>query len=187
MMIATLAEHFNLTEFKPFQKTVIDNLMSGNDCLVIQPTGSGKSLCYHFPAIYGNKVSLVITPTISLMQDQVMNAEKHGTRAVYLGSAQMDRTVQEESLHTENAGIDLVFVTPEWMSKEESLHKVSELVKNHQLALVAFDEAHLYHYWKEFRPAYKELKKLRDFLLDVPFVALTATATPAVKSQYCSY
>ena len=82
--------------------------------------------------------------------------------AVYLGSAQMDRTVQEESLHTENTGIDLVFVTPEWMSKEESLHKVSELAKNHRLALVAFDEAHLYHYWIEFRPAYKELKKLKD-------------------------
>ena len=57
MMIATLAELFNLTEFKPFQKIVIDNLMSGNDYLVIQPTGSGKSLCYQFPAIYGNKVS----------------------------------------------------------------------------------------------------------------------------------
>ena len=78
MMMATLAELFNLTEFKPFQKIVIDNLMSGNDYLVIQPTGSGKSLCYQFPAIYGNKVSLVITPTIILMQDQFMTAEKHG-------------------------------------------------------------------------------------------------------------
>ena len=67
MMIATLAEHFNLTEFKPFQKIVIDNLMCGNDCLVIQPTGSGKSLCYQFPAIYGNKVSLVITPVQQLV------------------------------------------------------------------------------------------------------------------------
>ena len=116
------------------------------------------------------------------MQDQVMNAKKHGTRAVYLGSAQMDRMVEEQSLQ-KNADVDLIFVTPEWISKVENIHKILELNKNNRLALVAFDEAHLYHYWQEFRPAYKELKTLKDCFLDVPFVALTATATPAVKSS----
>ena len=182
MMIATLAEHFNLTEFKPFQKEVIDNLLCRNDCLVIQPTGSGKSLCFQFTAIYENKLSLVIAPTISLMQDQVMNAKKHGTKAVYLGSAQMDKSVEEQSLQ-KNADINLIFVTPEWISKVENKQKIVELVEHNRLALVAFDEVHLYHYWQEFRPAYKELKNLKDCFLDVPFLALTATATPAVQNS----
>ena len=80
---------------------MIDNLLCKNDCLVAQPTGSGKSLCFQFPAIYGNKLSLIIAPTISLMQDQVVNAKKHGTRAVYLGSAQMDKTVYRRAIITE--------------------------------------------------------------------------------------
>ena len=111
-----------------------------------------------------------------------MNAKKYGTRAVYLGSVQTDKTVEEKSLQ-KHADIDLIFVTPEWISKVENVLKILELVKHNRLALVAFDEAHLYHCWQEFRPAYKELKTLKDRFLNVPFVALTATATPAVKNS----
>ena len=110
-----------------------------------------------------------------------MNATKHGTKAVYLGSAQMDKSVEEQSLQ-KNADINLIFVTP-WISKVENKQKIVELVEHNRLALVAFDEVHLYHYWQEFRPAYKELKNLKDCFIDVPFLALTATATPAVQNS----
>ena len=71
--VATLAEHFNLTKFKTFQKNVIDNTLSGKDSIIVQPTGSGKSLCYQFPPVYQNNKAIVVSPTISLMHDQVNN------------------------------------------------------------------------------------------------------------------
>ena len=83
-MIMTLAEKFNLTRFRKYQKEVITTLLAGQDCLVVQPTGSGKSLCFQFPAVHQNKISVVITPTISLMQDHVKNCETYGIKAAYL-------------------------------------------------------------------------------------------------------
>ena len=84
-----LADCFHLTHFKTFQTCVIDAVLNKRDSLVIQPTGSGKSLCYQFPAVYTKQVTLVITPTISLMQDQTSELEKLGISAVYFGSAQI--------------------------------------------------------------------------------------------------
>ena len=89
-MIMTLAEKFNLTRFRVYQKQVITALLSGQDCLVVQPTGSDKSMCFQFPAVHQNKISIVITPMISLMQDHVKNCEAYGIKAAYLGSAQLD-------------------------------------------------------------------------------------------------
>ena len=86
-MVMTLAERFNLTKFEHIQKKVISALLSGKDCLVVHPTGSGKSLCFQFPPVFENKKAIVVTPTISLMQDQVANLEEKGIKAVYLGSA----------------------------------------------------------------------------------------------------
>ena len=83
-MIMTLAEKFNITRFRPYQKETISALLSGQDCLVIQPTGSGKSLCFQFPAVHQGKISVVITPTTSLMQDHVKNCEDYGIKAANL-------------------------------------------------------------------------------------------------------
>lgn len=90
-LIATLTEKFRLTSFKPFQKEVIDATLQGKDTLVIYPTGSGKSLCFQFPPVHENKKGLIITPTISLMQDQVDKLYGMGIPSVYLGSAQFDK------------------------------------------------------------------------------------------------
>jgi len=182
MMIATLAEKFGMTEFKPFQKEIIKNLLAKRDCLVIEPTGSGKSLCFQYTAVYQKQISLIITPTISLMQDQVTNAVKRGLNAAYLESAQMDKTIEQKSFNPKEK-IDLIYVTPEWITKDENLDKVLKLIRSERLALIAFDEAHLYHYWQEFRPAYKELKYLKEKIINVPLLALTATATPQVKQS----
>ena len=87
-MVMTLAEKFNMTRFRQYQKEAITALLSGQDCLIVQPTGSGKSMCFQFPAVHQNKISVVVTPTISLMQDHVKNCEEKGIKAAYLGSAQ---------------------------------------------------------------------------------------------------
>ena len=178
MMIATLAEKFSMTEFKPFQKAVIKNLLAKRDYLVIEPTGSGKSLCFQYTAVYQKQI--IITPTISLMQDQVANAVKRGLNAAYLGSVQMDKTIEQKSFNPKEK-IDLIYVTPEWITKDENLDEVLELIRSERLALIAFDEAHLYHYWQA---AYKELKYLKEKIINVPgLLALTATATPQVKQS----
>ena len=86
----SLADTFDLTHFKDYQTRIIDAVIEKRDTLVVQPTGSGKSLCFQFPAVYTRKLSLVVSPTISLMQDQTLQLQARGISAMYLGSAQMD-------------------------------------------------------------------------------------------------
>ena len=181
-MIATLAESFNLTRFRDYQKDAILALLSGRDCLIAHPTGSGKSLCFKFPAVYENKKSLVITPTISLMQDQVKNCEEQHIKASYLGSAQLDLNMEDKFLSI-LSDTNLIFVTPEWIAKPDKRAKVQALAEHKQLSMIAIDEAHLYHYWQEFRVAYKELESLKNEFPSIPIACLTATAPPSVEES----
>ena len=116
--IATLAEHFNLMKFKDFQRKVIDNTMSGKYSIVVQPTGSGKSLCYQFPPVYQNKKALVVSPTISLMNDQVNTLSQKNIKATFLGSAQLDKATEDRVFSVDSVEA-LIFVTPEWISKPD--------------------------------------------------------------------
>lgn len=179
-MVMTLAERFSLTKFKAYQKDVIGAILSGRDCLVIHPTGSGKSLCYQFPAVYENKKTIVVTPTISLMQDQVTNCEESEISAIFLGSAQLDLTAESRALSSEGKE-NVIYVTPEWMAKPGSVQRIQTLVAEGRLSMIAIDEAHLYHQWQEFRPAYKELEKLKSEFPTIPIMCLTATAPPTVE------
>ena len=97
---------------KEYQRSIISAILNGKDCLVIQPTGSGKSLCFQFPPIHVNKKAVIITPTISLMHDHVTNAAEIGLNAVYLGSAQLD-LMAEERAFSEEHDVQLIYVTPE--------------------------------------------------------------------------
>ena len=117
-MIMTLAERFNLTRFREYQKEAILALLSGRDCLIAHPTGSGKSLCFTFPAVYKNKKTIVVTPIISLMMDQVKNCDEQGIKASYLGSAQLELST-EDQVPSLNSDTNLIFVTPEWMAKPD--------------------------------------------------------------------
>ena len=176
--IATLAQHFNLTSFNEFQQEIIDAALAKKDTIVIQPTGSGKSLCFQFPPIHEQKKAIVVTPTISLMQDQVKNLEQKGIKAIYLGSAQLDKTAEGRAFADDS--INLVYVTPEWIAKESNKLKLVQLQSNNKLSLIAIDEAHLCHYWKEFRRAYVELETLKCEFITTPIMILTATAPPEV-------
>ena len=140
--VGTLAEKFSLTQFKPFQKDVITQCLNGNDTIVIQPTGSGKSLCYQFPAVYSGKIAIIISPTISLMIDQVKKLKERGIPCTFLGSAQHNKELNEEVLRGDS-DIQLVFVTPELLFSSNNLDRVRELAINNKLSLIAIDEAHL--------------------------------------------
>ena len=179
-MVMTLAERFSLTKFKAYQKDVISAVLSGRDCLVIHPTGSGKSLCYQFPAVHENKKSIVVIPTISLMQDQVTNCEETDISAIFLGSAQLDLAAEGRALSSEGKE-NVIYVTPEWIAKQGNIERIRALVSDGRLSMIAIDEAHLYHQWQEFRPAYKELENLKSEFPTIPIMCLTATAPSAVK------
>ena len=178
-LIATLAERFNLTSFKPFQKEVIDALLAGKDALVIYPTGSGKSLCFQFLPVYQNKKAIIVTPTISLMQDQVHKLNGLGIPSEFLGSAQLDKQAEIRVLQPNSKEL-LIFVTPEWITKPINQVKIHSLVRADKLSLIAIDEAHLFTEWSDFRIAFGDLRKLKSDFQSTPIMALTATATPAV-------
>ncbi|KAJ0008009.1 hypothetical protein Pint_30687 [Pistacia integerrima] len=176
-MESTLKKFFGYSEFRPYQKEVIHQIIDKRDCLVVMATGSGKSLCYQLPPLLTGKTAVVVSPLISLMQDQVMSLKQRGIKAEYLGSAQTDPTVQTKA---ETGHFHLLFMTPEKaclipISFWSKLLKVG-------ISLFAVDEAHCISQWgHDFRVEYKQLDKLHDTLMDVPFVGLTATATEKVR------
>lgn len=176
-MESVLKKYFGFSSYRPYQKDVIEKIMEGRDCLVVMATGSGKSLCYQVPPLITGRTGIVVSPLISLMQDQVMALKQRGIKAEYLGSTQTDRTVQSRA---ESGGYDLLFMTPEkacsmLVSFWTKLLKIG-------ICLFAVDEAHCISEWgHDFRLVYKQLDKLRPVLSGVPFVGLTATATEKVR------
>ena len=175
--VCILAEKFGLTHFKDFQESIIEAALAKRDTLVIQPTGSGKSLCFQFPAVFTGKLTLVITPTISLMQDQTAQLKEQ--EIAYLGSAQRDPRA-EESAFQKDGGALIVFVSSEWLFRKsgDNIKKVKKAYTDKRLGLIAIDECHLIHDWQDFRPSYKECVSLPQEFPEVPIMALSATVTP---------
>ncbi|KAJ1422981.1 Winged helix-like DNA-binding domain superfamily [Sesbania bispinosa] len=181
-MSSVLKEYFGFSDFRPYQKDVIQKIIEKRDCLVVMATGSGKSLCYQVPPLVVKKTGIVVSPLISLMQDQVMALKQRGIKAEYLGSAQKDFTVQTKA---ERGQFDILFMTPEKACTIPTSFW-SNLLKE-GISLLAVDEAHCISEWgHDFRVEYKHLDKLRGVLLDVPFVGLTATATERVRFDIIS-
>ena len=167
------------TRFKDFQKESIDTVLNKKNCLVIQPTGKDKSLCYQFPAVYTGNTTLVVTPTISLMHDQTRELKRKGIDAVFLGSAQRDPDADKRAFESNPASV--IFVSSEWLfSKSENMDKVKSLHEQKRLGLIAIDEAHLIYEWDGFREHYQQCESLPQLFNGVPVMALTATATPEI-------
>ncbi|KAL6516416.1 hypothetical protein OROGR_019721 [Orobanche gracilis] len=178
-MESTLKKYFGFSNFRPYQKEIVENILQGEDCLVVMATGSGKSLCYQVPPLVVKKTAVVISPLISLMQDQVMALKQRGICAENLSSAQTDLNVYANA---ERGRYDILYMTPE----KACLLPASfwSRLLDSGICLLAVDEAHCISEWgHNFRVEYKQLDKLRDFLSDVPFVALTATATEKVRGD----
>lgn len=175
-----LKKYWGYTRFLPLQKEIIASVLGGRDTLAVMATGGGKSLCYQLPAVSTGGLTLVISPLISLMKDQVDDLNGRGIPAAAYNSALEYRARQEvhRNLHDDN--IKLLFVSPEKCVQPGFL----DLVKTLPVRLLAIDEAHCISEWgHDFRPEYRQLAVLRKNFPGVPVLALTATAIPAVRKD----
>src|SRR2546429_5841750 len=173
-----LKKHFGYDLFRPLQREIISDSLAGRDVLVLMPTGGGKSLCFQLPALTREGLTIVVSPLISLMKDQVDALQTSGIAATYLNSTldRKDAVVRWRGLH--RGEYRMLYVAPERLMLDTFL----ERAMNWNIAQFAIDEAHCISEWgHDFRPEYRELKKLRRHLPDVPIMALTATATERVR------
>ena len=175
-----LKTHFGYDTFRPLQREIMDAALAGRDVLSILPTGAGKSLCYQLPALARDGVTLVISPLIALMKDQVDQLTASGIAATFLNST-LDPQENRRRLEAICAGkVKLVYLAPERLMSGDFL----SVVKTWKVTALAVDEAHCISEWgHDFRPEYRRLRELRAALPGVPAIALTATATPRVRED----
>ncbi len=177
-LAGTLKQHFGYSEFRPLQREIISDALAGRDLFVLMPTGGGKSLCFQLPALMRDGLTIVVSPLISLMKDQVDALQTSGIAATFLNSAldKAESTARWRGLH--RGQYRLLYVAPERLMLDSFL----EPALNWNIVQIAIDEAHCISEWgHDFRPEYRELKKLRAHFPDVPVMALTATATERVR------
>ncbi|HSJ11332.1 MAG TPA: DEAD/DEAH box helicase, partial [Gillisia sp.] len=156
-LLGTLKEFFGYETFRPLQRTIIDAVFEGKDNLVIMPTGGGKSICYQLPALLLPEITLVISPLIALMKDQVDGLTANGVPAAFLNSSQLESEQQEIFSRIERNELKLLYVAP------ESLQIIDRFLNDGKLSLIAIDEAHCISSWgHDFRPAYTQLGYLKN-------------------------
>ena len=176
--LQVLKQTFGFDQFRGVQEQVIGRVLSGQHTLAVMPTGAGKSLCYQLPALVRQGTTLVISPLIALMHDQIRSAEAIGIRAASLTSADSDRDRTIERFR--NGDLELLYVAPE----RATLDGFRRLVGRIEIALIAIDEAHCVSEWgHDFRPDYRKLKALLDDHEEVPRLALTATADARTRAD----
>lgn len=177
-ILPTLKKYFGYDSFRADQESIIQNVLQAQDALVIMPTGGGKSLCYQLPAIHLPKTTLVISPLIALMKDQVDSLRANGISAAYYNSTQ---TAEEQNAIVDRVvkkDIKLLYIAP------ESLGNIQFLLKHDYIDCIAIDEAHCISSWgHDFRPSYQNLGFLKKQLPNIPIIALTATADAATRED----
>lgn len=172
-----LKKYWGFSEFRPLQREIIERVMAGHDTVALLPTGGGKSLTYQLPAIAMQGVTIVITPLIALMRDQVEALRKRGVNAVAINSSMNFAQIDVALDNCVYGDVKLLYIAPE---RIDTLIFRSRLRKM-TVAMVAVDEAHCISQWGyDFRPSYLRIASLREALPDVPFLAVTATATDIV-------
>lgn len=173
----TLKSHFGYDDFRPNQQAIISHILSGQDTVVVMPTGGGKSICYQLPALLLPGITIVVSPLIALMKDQVDALRQNGIAADFFNSQQSaeDKHTLRESLSA--GALKLVYAAP------ESLNGLLSMIDPATISLIAVDEAHCISAWgHDFRPAYTQLSHLKS-RLNCPLVALTATADKATRAD----
>lgn len=171
---------FGLDEFRPMQREVIEDVMAGRDVLCVMPTGAGKSLCYQLPAAVQGGLAIVVSPLISLMENQTQQLRDEGIACAMLSSAMPLPDVRETFQKLEAGFEGMLYVAPERFSSPRFRELMGEL----KPTLFAIDEAHCISAWgHDFRPEYQQLGDIRDALGGPPTIALTATATAEVRED----
>ena len=178
--LSLLKSRFGYESFRPLQAEVIDNVLAGRDTLALMPTGGGKSVCYQLPALLLGGTTLVVSPLIALMKDQVDALNAMGIAAGFVNSSLSASEAQQVEARVRQGEVKLLYVAPERLALPGFRRFLHEL----DLSLIAIDEAHCISEWgHEFRPDYRNLRQLREDFPAVPVIALTATATEQVRED----
>lgn len=176
LLHAKLKENFGFEKFRPNQETIITTILSGQDTLAIMPTGGGKSICFQLPALILPGITIVISPLIALMKDQVDSLKTNGIAACYINSSQSSEEQQFYIDNLKSNNFKLVYIAP------ESLSYLDNVFNELTISLIAIDEAHCISSWgHDFRPAYTNLGYLKNRFPSTPVLALTATADKATR------
>lgn len=181
---ATLKQYFGYATFWPGQRQVIEQILSGRDAFVLMPTGGGKSLTYQLPALLLPGLTIVVSPLIALMQDQVERLRANGISATFLNSSLSASERSRREHAALNGDLKLLYVAPERLLTDEFIAWLDQVKAQVGLSLLAVDEAHCVSEWgHDFRPEYRQLSRLRLHYSDVPMMGLTATATERVRDD----
>ena len=177
---AVLQARFGYGAFRPGQERAIESVLAKRDTLVVLPTGGGKSLCYQVPALVTPGLTVVVSPLISLMKDQVDALERRGIPAAFINSTLSSAEVSDRLVRAQNGELKMLYVAPERFD----VGTAAERLKAIGVALLAVDEAHCISEWgHDFRPSYRRVGEVRQRLGNPPTIALTATATPPVRED----
>jgi ATP-dependent DNA helicase RecQ len=175
-----LHAYWGFESFRPLQREIVESVVSGRDTLAILPTGGGKSLCFQIAGLARGGVTIVVSPLIALMQDQVDHLSRMSLPAAYINSTLPPEEIERRLSLAERGTIRYLYLAPERLNHPTLIHRLPRL----PIKLLAIDEAHCISQWgHDFRKAYLELSTFRERLPGVPTLALTATATPAVRNE----
>jgi len=172
-----LKHHWGFNDFRPYQQEIILSVLHKQDTLALMPTGGGKSICFQVPGILLGGTTLVISPLIALMNDQVQNLKQRGLSAVAINAAMNHKQIDIALNNAALGHVQFLYISPERLQNEVFLQKLSYL----PIALIVVDEAHCISQWGyDFRPSYLKIAELRKYFADVKIIAVTASATEAV-------
>ena len=179
-LLHSLGTVFGYDQFRPLQREIIETSLAGRDVFALLPTGGGKSMCFQLPALHRPGLTVVVSPLIALMKDQVDQLQAAGVAATYLNSSLDSGTARSRLAGLHRGEFRLLYVAPERLM----LDNWKENLRAWNVACLAIDEAHCVSEWgHDFRPEFRQIAQLRDLLPDVPVIALTATATDRVRED----